>query len=69
MIANRFRVYRLLVAPLLAAALGVAATMPAFAAQAFYSQTNLVSDLPGVGATQDPDLVNAWGLTRSPTSP
>ncbi len=69
MIANRFRVYRLLVAPLLAAALGVAATMPAFAAQGSYAQTNLVSDVPGLATTLDPDLVNAWGLTRSPTSP
>lgn len=34
-----------------------------------YAQTNLVSDLAGVAATQDSDLVNPWGLTASPTSP
>ena len=33
-----------------------------------YTQTNLVSSIPGVG-TMDPQLVNSWGLTRSVTSP
>ena len=32
-------------------------------------QTNLVSDLPGVAAVQDPNLVNPWGITASATSP
>jgi uncharacterized protein (TIGR03118 family) len=32
-------------------------------------QTNLVSDLPGAAAVQDPNLVNSWGLTESSTSP
>jgi uncharacterized protein (TIGR03118 family) len=32
-----------------------------------YVQTNLVSDLPGVAANQDPDLVNPWGLVQGPT--
>lgn len=32
-------------------------------------QTNLVSDLPGVAAVQDPNLVNSWGMTESQTSP
>jgi uncharacterized protein (TIGR03118 family) len=32
-------------------------------------QTNLVSDLPGVAAIQDPNLVNSWGITESQTSP
>jgi uncharacterized protein (TIGR03118 family) len=32
-------------------------------------QTNLVSDLPGVAATTDPNLVNAWGISESPASP
>ena len=30
---------------------------------------NLVSDQPGVADHQDPNLVNAWGLTSSPMSP
>ena len=34
-----------------------------------YQQTNLVSDLPGLAKFTDPDLVNPWGLTSSPTSP
>jgi uncharacterized protein (TIGR03118 family) len=33
------------------------------------SQTNLVSDLPRVAAVQDPNLVNAWGISESPSSP
>ncbi|MBV9403702.1 MAG: TIGR03118 family protein [Acidobacteriaceae bacterium] len=34
-----------------------------------YYQTNLVSDLPGVAAKQDPGLVNPWGLAASGGSP
>jgi len=34
-----------------------------------YSQTNLVSDIPGLAATTDPNLVNAWGIAFSPGSP
>lgn len=34
-----------------------------------YTVTPLVSDMPGVAPLTDPDLVNAWGLARSPTSP
>jgi uncharacterized protein (TIGR03118 family) len=32
-------------------------------------QTNLVSDLPGVAAVTDPNLVNPWGISESPTTP
>ena len=38
-------------------------------AQHHYLQTNLVSDVPGLAAVTDPNLVNAWGLSRSATSP
>lgn len=69
MIANRSRVFRLLGGPLLAVALILAASMPSFAAQGSYAQLNLVSDVPGAAAITDSDLVNAWGLTRSTTSP
>jgi uncharacterized protein (TIGR03118 family) len=31
-------------------------------------QTNLVSDLPGVAAVTDPNLVNSWGVSESPGS-
>ncbi|MGH9881327.1 MAG: TIGR03118 family protein, partial [Pyrinomonadaceae bacterium] len=34
-----------------------------------YIQTNLVSDIPGLATTQDPNLVNPWGLARSQGSP
>ena len=34
-----------------------------------FKQTNLVSDLPGVAKTTDPDLVNPWGVSFSATSP
>ncbi|HZM86880.1 MAG TPA: TIGR03118 family protein [Blastocatellia bacterium] len=34
-----------------------------------YQQTNLVSDVPGLAATTDPNLVNPWGLARSGGSP
>jgi uncharacterized protein (TIGR03118 family) len=32
-------------------------------------QTNLVSDLPGVAALTDPNLVNPWGVSESAASP
>lgn len=34
-----------------------------------YVQTNLTSDLPGVAANLDPNLVNPWGIVASATSP
>ncbi|HEV2041289.1 MAG TPA: hypothetical protein VGT81_14850, partial [Casimicrobiaceae bacterium] len=35
----------------------------------FYSQINLVSDIPGFAALTDPNLKNPWGISRSATSP
>lgn len=32
-------------------------------------QTNLVSDLPGVAAVTDPNLVNPWGISENAASP
>ena len=34
-----------------------------------YRQINLVSDIYGVAANLDPNLVNAWGLVHGPTTP
>ena len=34
-----------------------------------YSQTNLVSDIPGLAAQTDPNLINPWGISESGTSP
>jgi uncharacterized protein (TIGR03118 family) len=50
---------------------GVSAAAPPARATtgATVSQTNLVSDLPGVAAVQDPNLVNAWGISESSGSP
>src|SRR2546428_11783587 len=39
------------------------------AAAQFYTQHNLVSDQPGVADHRDDNLVNAWGLVASATSP
>lgn len=38
-------------------------------AVAAYVQTNLVSDIPGVAASTDPNLKNPWGIASSATSP
>src|SRR5438093_3296841 len=47
-----------------------ALVIPAVAAPAnTYSVNVLVSNMPGAAPTTDPNLVNAWGLTASPTSP
>jgi uncharacterized protein (TIGR03118 family) len=34
-----------------------------------YSQTNLVSNIPGMAAVTDPHLENPWGISFGPTSP
>ena len=47
------------------AALAVMVAAPAFAGS--YTQTNLVSDGSIQAAVKDPNLVNAWGISYSPT--
>lgn len=37
--------------------------------QTAFRQINLVADQPGQAAITDPNLVNAWGISHSPTSP
>jgi uncharacterized protein (TIGR03118 family) len=39
------------------------------AAAGGYVQENLVSDQPGVAKLTDPQLVNAWGMSRGPNTP
>src|SRR5947209_8589164 len=34
-----------------------------------FTQTNLVSDIQGLAKITDPQLVNPWGVSHSPTSP
>jgi uncharacterized protein (TIGR03118 family) len=46
-----------------------AAAMAAAAPITTYTQTNLVSDIPGLAAHTDPNLVNPWGISFSATSP
>jgi uncharacterized protein (TIGR03118 family) len=38
-------------------------------AQQHYTQTNLVSNIPGMATVTDPNLVNPWGMSRSSGSP
>jgi uncharacterized protein (TIGR03118 family) len=56
-----------------AGALGVALVVPAgpvgASTHSTYRQRNLVSDVPGRAQVTDPNLVNAWGASYSPTSP
>jgi uncharacterized protein (TIGR03118 family) len=46
-----------------------ASVFPALTFAQHYTQTNLVSDIAGLAANRDGNLVNAWGLARSPGSP
>ncbi len=59
----------LLVLALLLGSALVAASPLAAAERNSYTVTPLVSDQPGVAVHTDPNLVNAWGLTASGTSP
>jgi uncharacterized protein (TIGR03118 family) len=58
----------LVLASLIGAALVVVSPLSA-AKPTTYAVVPLVSDQPGVAPVTDPDLVNAWGLTSTPTSP
>jgi uncharacterized protein (TIGR03118 family) len=48
---------------------GCALSLSTLAEAQHYTQANLVSDLPGMAAATDANLVNPWGLSRSSTSP
>lgn len=41
----------------------------AFAGPVNFNQVNLVSDIPGLAANTDPNLVNPWGIAFGATSP
>src|SRR5664279_5080414 len=51
------------------AVLLVCAASSGIAGQIGFVQINLASDIPGLARVTDPDLVNAWGMAASPTSP
>ncbi len=44
-------------------------SLPSAHASVFYQQENLVSNVPGMAKTLDPNLVNPWGISRSSSSP
>jgi uncharacterized protein (TIGR03118 family) len=56
-------------AAVLTLALAAAGPVPAAPPGGTFTVTPLVSDVSGGPAVTDPNLVNAWGLTRSGTSP
>ncbi|MDX6455616.1 MAG: hypothetical protein QOD48_1723 [Gaiellaceae bacterium] len=66
---HRFVLRTTFAAAVLTLALAAAAPVPAAPPGGTFEVTPLVSDVPGAAAVTDPNLVNAWGLTRSPTSP
>lgn len=53
----------------LAAGAAVAASAKSPPAGAGFEAVYLVSNHPGVAATYDPDLVNAWGISHGPGTP
>jgi len=63
------RVARLALALGLTAALLSLAPIAAAQPHTAYHQTNQVSDVPGLAALTDPNLVNSWGLAAGPTTP
>jgi uncharacterized protein (TIGR03118 family) len=52
-----------------AVTLAVSAPGAAGIARGSFRQTNLVSDIPGLALSTDPNLVNPWGLSSSSSSP
>jgi uncharacterized protein (TIGR03118 family) len=52
-----------------AVATAAALALPGLVCAQHYTQTNLVSDIPGMAPETDPHLRNAWGLSRSASSP
>ena len=70
---RRYRAYLWAASLLLVCVLAVAMAFMSGPTQAksggFYRQTNLVSDIPGKARITDPNLVNPWGISFSPTGP
>jgi uncharacterized protein (TIGR03118 family) len=64
-----FRIAPAALAAGLVAAFVFAGAAPAAQPDTKYTVTPLVSNVPGVAPVTDPNVQNAWGLTRSATSP
>lgn len=65
---NRNHAERKLLVPAFAA-LALCLVTPNLHGQNAFTQTNLVSDIPGVAISTDPRLVNPWGISFAPTGP
>lgn len=48
---------------------GAALSLSTTVSAQHYKKTNLISDVPGLAANTDANLINPWGLSRSATSP
>ncbi len=59
----------LLIAASVTLAVTAASGQPSAGTKSTYSEHKLVSDLPGMAVAQDPNLVNAWGLSHGSTTP
>ncbi len=68
MIKNRVRAFAQGLGIASAGLLALSSPLQAQQAQ-HYKQTNLVSNIPGMAAVTDSNLVNPWGLSRSSGSP
>ena len=67
--ARARRAVRILLPAVAALLVGSSQSLPAQSSVQTYVQTNLVSDLPGMALVTDTNLVGAWGVARSSTSP
>ncbi len=47
----------------------MAASAASVSADPLFDQTNLVSDIQGLAKITDPNLINSWGISESPSSP
>ncbi len=47
----------------------ISLTVTGFASSIGFTQSNLVSDIPGLAVNTDPHLQNPWGISSSATSP
>jgi len=66
---SKFRPSSLTVSLLLCSALSFLANTATAQVAGEFRRVNLVSDIPGVALRSDPNLVNAWGIAFSATSP
>jgi uncharacterized protein (TIGR03118 family) len=60
---------RLALALVLLGGAAALSAVPAHATGSTFTQTSLVSNMPGLASTTDPAMVNAWGISHSATSP